>query len=95
MQLSLNLRDHVRPQETWAPPLCPVPDTTYRVEIRLLWNPLMQRGTAAMEITDDDTRELIAWRLLPGAKSLQDLAWNVSDFREALMEALRYLDEPF
>ena len=82
-------------EAVWAPPLCPVPDTTYRCEVRFLWNPLAHRGTCAVEVTDDDTRELIAWELRPGAHSIQDLSNDIEAAVQTAMASLLYLDEPF
>ena len=95
MQLSLFPDSTAKPEAIWSPPLCPVPDTTYRCEIRFLWNPLAQRGTCAVEITDDDTRELISWELRPGAQSIQELSNHVRAALETSAAALAYLDEPF
>lgn len=82
-------------QRIYSPPLTPVRDTTYRVEVRYLWCPSAQRGTAALEVTDDDTRELIAWELLPGAESLEELRQAVKECMESAAQHLDYLDEPF
>lgn len=95
MQLRLDLDDARHPEARWSPPLCPVPETTYRVEVRALWCPRWQRGTVALEITDDDTREQIAWELRPGAHTLQELANDVRDSVASALGSLDYLDEPF
>lgn len=95
MQLELFPALERQPEELWHPPLVTVPGSTWRIDIRVLWNPLAQRGVVAGELTDDDTRELLAWLLLPGAHSIQELSQHLRKVMEHQMDRLGYLDEPF
>lgn len=95
MQLSLFKDDHDEASKRLSLPLVVVPDTTWRLEIRALWSNTAQRGIVALELTDDDSRELIEWQLLPGTHSLKQLAQQIDELRLAGVNTLAQLDEPF
>lgn len=89
-QLRLFEDHHPEVDETKSLPLVVVPGTTWRFEIRALWCSLAHRGIVAMEVTDDDTRELIHWQLAPGADSFEQL---VKLLRIALADGVTTLDQ--
>ena len=76
-------------------PLCVVPGSLFRFEVRFRWSPLGDRGQVVAQVTDDDTGELLGWWLKPSTHGFEELATEVTRALRDLYDMLEALAEPF
>lgn len=77
--------------EGWEqPPTVKTPDDVYRIEMRCTFHPDRRIGVVAVEVTHENSRELVAWKLSPTKQGEDAL---LSQLREAHQEAARWVQD--
>nr|CRY97306.1 hypothetical protein [uncultured prokaryote] len=81
-------------QHISQPPIVKTPDDTYRAELRLTWHPPSGRKVVAIEVTHENSRELVAWSLYPTDETTQ-VGLYVQQAWAHLLSLIEELDAPF
>lgn len=92
-QLRLDGTQH--PKEFGSPPMIKTPDDVYRIELRVTFEPDAQLGQVAVEVTHENSRELIYWKLGQLAHGEGELAQAMMEGAAAVQRWIGELYSPF